>query len=125
MLFITCSRVAIAELSKTPTSFFGARSRESPGFQSRQATLGVVDGGFGQGLQHPTCSVWADSARYPSIGVVNEQLPSIWGGDSKLAIGDGEEISTTVTTPAYRKVAGVKPYHSYTTAGGYGVTFTF
>ena len=38
---------------------------------------------------------------------------------------DGEEISATVTMPAYRKAVGVETYHSYTTVGGFRTAFTF
>ena len=70
--------ILVAEWPKAPASFFCACSCKSPGFESshgahRQATL-VVGGCFEHRPQHPylTCSVWAKSVHYMSIGVANE-----------------------------------------------------
>ena len=69
-------------------SFF--YSRHSLGFEychgaHWQATL-VVEGSFTHWPEHLTCSVWADSARYMSIGVVNEYLPSFGCGEDKTTM---------------------------------------
>ena len=57
---------------------------------------------LGTGRSTNACSVWADSARY-----ISTNRCSYHSLGRRRQSGDGEEVSSTVTMPAYRKMANI------------------